>query len=245
MSLLIGRRGSRMRRRCRSTRGVRWRCYFRPSGGRGRRRWRRYGRFRCWWIDRHWRLLDRCGRRRRRNRSRCVFLHGSRRRHRCCRTLVGRRRRRRSDPFSGRGWRWSRRLRWRMRRGRCAQGPRRRRGWLMRGWCHGGSRRRSRRGRRVRRRCPRRRRRCGFSYGWVRRRCRWPGRGGGRRRASRWCGFRRRTLLQVAVLILGLSHDERRALSMRCGGRELRHRQGGGGKKQDAKVCHDVLGSRE
>jgi hypothetical protein len=29
---------------------------------------------------------------------------------------------------------------------------------------------------------------------------------------------------------------------MRCGSRELRHRQGRGGKQHDAKVCHDVLG---
>jgi len=32
---------------------------------------------------------------------------------------------------------------------------------------------------------------------------------------------------------------------MRCGGRELRYRQSGGGKQHDAKVCHDVLGPRK
>ena len=42
----------------------------------------------------------------------------------------------------------------------------------------------------------------------------------------------------------GLRHDERRGLRMRCGGRELRRRQGSRGEQQDAKVCHDVLGPR-
>ena len=47
-----------------------------------------------------------------------------------------------------------------------------------------------------------------------------------------------------ASFFLGLRHDERCGLRMRCGGRELRRRQGGRGEQQDAKVCHDVLGPR-
>ena len=46
------------------------------------------------------------------------------------------------------------------------------------------------------------------------------------------------------LLVLGLRHDERCGLRMRCGGRELRRRQGSRGEQQDAKVCHDVLGPR-
>ena len=48
-----------------------------------------------------------------------------------------------------------------------------------------------------------------------------------------------------AQLFLGLGHDERCGLRMRCGGRELRYRQSRCGKQHDAKVCHDVLGPRK
>ena len=47
-----------------------------------------------------------------------------------------------------------------------------------------------------------------------------------------------------AAIFLGLRHDERRGLRMRCRGRELSRRQGGRGEQQDAKVCHDILGPR-
>ena len=47
-----------------------------------------------------------------------------------------------------------------------------------------------------------------------------------------------------AAFFPGLRHDERCGLRMRCGGRELRRRQGSRGEQQDAKVCHDVLGPR-
>jgi hypothetical protein len=68
-----------------------------------------------------------------------------------------------------------------------------------------------------------------------------PWRGGRRRSARRWpLGFAVR-----AYLFLGLGHDERCGLRMRCGGRELRYRQSRCGKQHDAKVCHDVLGPRE
>ena len=89
---------------------------------------------------------------------------------------------------------------------------------------------------------------------WRRRRC-GTRRCSGRRRRRRWClgrGSRRRSArrwpLRFAVrayLFLGLRHDERCGLRMRCGGRELRYRQSGGGKQHDAKVCHDVLGPRK
>jgi hypothetical protein len=46
-------------------------------------------------------------------------------------------------------------------------------------------------------------------------------------------------------LFLCLRDDERRGLRMRCGGRELRHRQSGRGEQHDAKVCHDVVGPWE
>ena len=77
--------------------------------------------------------------------------------------------------------------------------------------------------------------------GWRRRR-RWClGCGGRRRSARRWPpGFAVR-----AYLFLGLGHDERCGLRMRCGGRELRYRQSRCGKQHDAKVCHDVLGPRK
>ena len=46
------------------------------------------------------------------------------------------------------------------------------------------------------------------------------------------------------AIFLGLRHDKRRGLRMRCGGRELRRRQSSRGEQKDAKVCHDVLGPR-
>ena len=65
------------------------------------------------------------------------------------------------------------------------------------------------------------------------------------------CGSRRRRTLRRRLLLgargalfPGLRHDERCGLRMRCGGRELRRRQGSRGEQQDAKVCHDVLGPR-
>ena len=75
---------------------------------------------------------------------------------------------------------------------------------------------------------------------WMRRCC------CGRRRACR--RRRRRGFPRLSVgadIFLGLRHDERGGLRMRCGDRKLRHRQSGRGKQHDAKVCHDVLGSRK
>jgi hypothetical protein len=59
-------------------------------------------------------------------------------------------------------------------------------------------------------------------------------------------GTLRRFLLGAGrgIPVLGLRHDNRRGLRMRCGGRELRCRQGSRGEQQDAKICHDVLGPR-
>ena len=138
---------------------------------------------------------------------------------------------------SRRRWRWRRRTR---RRSRSRRRWRRR----SRTRCCGRGRRRRRRRGPWRRSCRwRRRRRCGTRRcRGRRRRRRWClGRGGRRRSARRWpLGFAVR-----AYLFLGLRHDERCGLRMRCGGRELRYRQSSCGKQHDAKVCHDVLGPRK
>jgi hypothetical protein len=159
------------------------------------------------------------------------FRRGRRRRCRWRSRRRGARWRRRSGRSGMRRRCGSRRLR---------RGTRRRRHRRLRR----GARRR-RRGRRWRGpgwRC--RRRRCGSRGGGTWRRCRCGGRCCGRRRTRRWLSRGRRALrrrLGFSVgtkLFLGLRHNHRRGLRVRCIACKLHCRQRSRGKQKETKSGH-------